>query len=562
MAEKNGTIVSYNPTNRLGEIIPEGTQLRCRFYLTTVSNAEPLPKAGDKVSFEAPEPRKNKSGKLVQSDATAVTVVERGASGKPLPPRTDERREARRGKGRGPDSTKPLWAQRGPDDRKGRERRGGTRGEKSERRGQSGSRSPGGERSPGMGASRGAPVGGERRRAGEARAPLRGSAGRGVPGGRVSGGRGFNRRGPGGRSGGQPAHVGSTFPLSAEFSPLNLQNPGFNPGLILDKFIGWPAPATSLGRSAGGVAGGPTHRRWHLSERNKSFFLRNFVLEPLRQSFQRVLPHDALHTRRESLLTSLQTVGHVVWKRTLGSTSKLALGSVHPSMLGGLSMPLARTLPHPFIPAESIRGLMRSYLRALANSGDVPAEQEAQQLLSVLFGSKDSPGALMVFDAIPLEREIPITIDVQASHFGPWYRGDEAPSDDHSVEERFFLVVRAGTTFSFALAVSFHQLSRDLNAEELLAKAGAVLTRALREWGVGAKTASGYGRFELQRAKKPAKPRRKNRIRPRANPLKARGPLPGGEPIKGPTTPQVEVPAVAVGGSTDAPPPPSGVDAG
>ena len=76
----NGKVSSYNAVNRVGYIKPEEGGPDVRFYLTSVSNAEPLPNVGDQVTYTAPEPRKSKRGKLVQENASSVTIEERAVA--------------------------------------------------------------------------------------------------------------------------------------------------------------------------------------------------------------------------------------------------------------------------------------------------------------------------------------------------------------------------------------------------------------------------------------------------------------------------------------------------
>jgi CRISPR/Cas system CMR subunit Cmr6 (Cas7 group RAMP superfamily) len=91
MAERTGKIISFNPINRLGEIRPQDGGPAARFYLPAVTNADPQPKAGDTALFDAPEVRKNKQGKVIQGDASSVTITERAPD---RPVRAPENRDA------------------------------------------------------------------------------------------------------------------------------------------------------------------------------------------------------------------------------------------------------------------------------------------------------------------------------------------------------------------------------------------------------------------------------------------------------------------------------------
>jgi len=128
--------------------------------------------------------------------------------------------------------------------------------------------------------------------------------------------------------------------------------------------------------------------------------------------------------------------------------------------------------------------------------------------LRIIFGTQKREGEIIFFDAFPTydclkehaENKEPILeLDIMNPHYQPYYSASErelgtnvekAPGDWHSPVPIFFLTVPKGIDFQFAIA------PRDEEGSELLDKAKELLISVLKEFGVGAKTSLGYGRFE------------------------------------------------------------------
>jgi len=206
----------------------------------------------------------------------------------------------------------------------------------------------------------------------------------------------------------------------------------------------------------------------------------------------------------------------------------------------------------PMIPGDSLKGLMRHYLEeelrdskgeALLNGlgfsgGDaakylaalslfVPGQFSAQDLANLLFGKPGSDGAeglLAVYDAWP---EAPdggggwFALDVVTSHHRDYYTSgygeNSKASDKDQPNPVHFLTLRPGLIFHIALApTAVAQRQAALlhkNAEatgetteaaakkpsdfiQAIVEVGkALCLKALAEWGVGAKTGTGYGRM-------------------------------------------------------------------
>ena len=129
------------------------------------------------------------------------------------------------------------------------------------------------------------------------------------------------------------------------------------------------------------------------------------------------------------------------------------------------------------------------------------------KLLRKIFGTQSYEGSIIFFDAFPTyeclkeltENNKPILeLDIMNPHYQSYYSASEnelktnvekAPGDWHSPNPIFFLTVPKGIEFQFAIA------PRNEEGTKLLNKAKEILISALKEFGVGAKTSLGYGRF-------------------------------------------------------------------
>jgi CRISPR-associated protein Cmr6 len=190
-------------------------------------------------------------------------------------------------------------------------------------------------------------------------------------------------------------------------------------------------------------------------------------------------------------------------------------GNAAPSEVG---ITLHRTWGVPVIPGSSLAGLLAHYVAATLGPAHGPeAERAARQpfrpgtrdergnatdrpgdAYAYLFGvppHRDAQGelqaqrgALIVHDALwaPEGEAAPLARDVLTVHQRRYYGGEGWPSDHDSPNPVPFVSVPAGARFVFALScpdTAWRQW------------AVARLQQALAEWGIGGKTAAGYGRF-------------------------------------------------------------------
>lgn len=191
-------------------------------------------------------------------------------------------------------------------------------------------------------------------------------------------------------------------------------------------------------------------------------------------------------------------------------------GNAAPSEVG---ITLHRTWGVPVIPGSSLAGLLAHYVAATLGPTDaLDAEREACEpfrpsprdedgnatgapgdAYAYLFGVpphrddqgelRAQRGALIVHDAlwVPQGDDTPLARDVLTVHQRSYYDGKGWPSDHDSPNPVAFVSVPVRARFVFGLTCPDAGWRQWVFAQ---------LCQALTEWGIGGKTAAGYGRFD------------------------------------------------------------------
>lgn len=185
--------------------------------------------------------------------------------------------------------------------------------------------------------------------------------------------------------------------------------------------------------------------------------------------------------------------------------------------LGGSSIyETGMTLHHiygiPYLPSSAVKGIARSYAITEIYKNEV--EALSRKDFCDIFGCNgegkigevryksyyklnpidkndtgDRQGKVIFFDAYP-QKTIHLEADIMNPHYSPYYsdtKGQVPPADWHNPVPIPFLTVGNKTSFQFAIGVK-----KD-DDKNLLGTAFEWLTNALKEHGIGAKTAVGYG---------------------------------------------------------------------
>ncbi len=231
------------------------------------------------------------------------------------------------------------------------------------------------------------------------------------------------------------------------------------------------------------------------------------------------IPFKDLNERHYQNATGQYVAERQLKSFKLSTATRLIIG------IGGASVyEVGLTLHHvygaPYIPASAIKGVTRSWMiqsqfdndegkalgdKCFCDLFGCPAEwkdENNKPWLSYYEKNKknesdpgERQGNIIFFDAFPTQSP-KIEEDVMNVHYPDYYRGEAPPTDFQSPNPIAFLTVAAGTPFHFMIAVKKSIENKDLANEELLNKAGTLLTSALTHHGIGAKTAVGYGYFK------------------------------------------------------------------
>lgn len=115
------------------------------------------------------------------------------------------------------------------------------------------------------------------------------------------------------------------------------------------------------------------------------------------------------------------------------------------------------------------------------------AKKEYQEYIEI-FGNEEKKGKVIFFDAYPTTFP-QLEIDIMNPHFDDYYKGEKPPADYLIPKPIKFLTVAKDTEFIFAFKT-------ESNDKTLTETVKTLITEALKNYGIGAKTAVGYGYFK------------------------------------------------------------------
>lgn len=232
----------------------------------------------------------------------------------------------------------------------------------------------------------------------------------------------------------------------------------------------------------------------------------------------------SINTRQASYVATVcQTSDNI--KTGLHANSRLAIG------LGTASVYETGMLLHavygfPYIPASSVKGVVRSYIISEVFEND-EVEALKDKTFCDIFGCSgegkievanfkshykiaaektkakdngDRQGKVVFFEAFPTD-SVKVKINVMTPHYGDYYGDNNAktpPADYLSPNPITFLTVE-GTKFTFHFGLLLGEentlvsFKNETQKQPILSLLKDWLTQALTQHGIGAKTAVGYG---------------------------------------------------------------------
>lgn len=186
---------------------------------------------------------------------------------------------------------------------------------------------------------------------------------------------------------------------------------------------------------------------------------------------------------------------------------------------------LDRCFGLPFIPGSAVKGISRNQALWDIHEAAVEKKPSLLRLAMLLFGYgkhdlKDSLAWAVGSEAIanviaaeigsaeykgcacflPAYPTSPPTliVDMVNSHYPDYYGGKvKVAKDNENPRPNYFPAVEAGSSFGFAVVLNRVPDMAGIKVDDLLAQVKGWLQSAVTRKGVGAKTAAGYGWFEL-----------------------------------------------------------------
>ncbi len=208
------------------------------------------------------------------------------------------------------------------------------------------------------------------------------------------------------------------------------------------------------------------------------------------------------HENQQKYLSAFSELGVKTVELSSNTITRFltGIGETTPTEVG---MVFDRNTGLPYIPASSVKGAVRyAYCVNFARKhpekikDGISIDEKDINGLIELFGSLDTKNSSrggFAFMDVYSEKPPEIVIDIMNPHYGKYYKGesDDGPIETEEPVPIKFLAVEKGSVFKFR---GFF-LSKE--AESYRDQLNEAFVTALTELGLGAKTAVGYGRFEI-----------------------------------------------------------------
>lgn len=164
---------------------------------------------------------------------------------------------------------------------------------------------------------------------------------------------------------------------------------------------------------------------------------------------------------------------------------------------------LHHTYGFPFLPGQTIKGVVRSYVIVKYFAGEEKPAMSDPGFASIFGCDEDGPGGqarrggVIFFDGLPAAPP-KMAVDIMTPHFGEYYKDGKSPGEYYDpVPVQFLTVENLKINFWLGLLPRMEEavgqgLFKEKKALNLVS---GWLKDALTENGIGAKTAVGYGRM-------------------------------------------------------------------
>jgi len=204
--------------------------------------------------------------------------------------------------------------------------------------------------------------------------------------------------------------------------------------------------------------------------------------------------------RRKGLLAELYPITMSI---EVGTEGRMIIGlgteSVHE-----VGITLHHTYGTPLIPGSALKGLAAHYCDKVWGTVE-QSFKKGEKCHKILFGTTDAAGLIIFHDAWITPDSLPgcLQMDVMTPHHPAYYssKGKESPPSDFDDPNPLSFLSVVGR-FHIVLSCD----AEDDEAKKWTSLAQQLLCEALENWGIGGKTAAGYGYLSKDAPKRQFRP--------------------------------------------------------
>lgn len=219
-------------------------------------------------------------------------------------------------------------------------------------------------------------------------------------------------------------------------------------------------------------------------ESNSSFFLYSIGEGKSNYQSQETLVSNMLANYIYSLEKLKQPVVFYQIEQDQGSTYISGLGSQHVTETG---LDTHTTFGVPYLKGSALKGVLSHWVKQVES-------ELSEEVYLQIFGSDDDQNPKqgdIVFHDVFFDK-FNLQSDIMSPHFGAYYGGEQL-SEQNSPIPIDFITVAFSQAGIGALSLTPHAKLTEADLDIIV----TWLNQALQEFGIGAKTALGYGRFRV-----------------------------------------------------------------
>ena len=246
------------------------------------------------------------------------------------------------------------------------------------------------------------------------------------------------------------------------------------------------------------------HRFLNGEEKNEKgkkneLYLKNFNFTNEISNAMKTSNRRYINTREiDDLICKLPGKEHTSFDMAVDCSIVLGLGQQSVSETSMLIHPIYGV---PFIPGQAFKGVVRSYCIVEFYDGD---ERKAMMddLFKTVYGREkidqsntEHKGAVIFHDAFIVGDKFELCQDITNCHYPGYYQsGKELTDSENPIPIKFNVIKNAVFHFSYSMRKKDSKNVESFG-EKHKHKFNEIIKRALKYYGLGAKTGVGYGRF-------------------------------------------------------------------